>query len=164
LTAPLILCTGFLHIKFHRKNPRAIQTNYTDARTRFAGLCDGATINKEIIIIQRCSAEDVALIAADELAGLQETAHHLRSPKNVRRLLVVLERALQRSEKPEPLKSLQNEMGTCVKKSAPTTGKISRDDVFHPEFRDNLHAKGKVGTLPIFPLTPPIPTRWEIQL
>jgi antitoxin YefM len=163
LTAPLILCTGSLHIKFHRKNPRAIQTNYTDARTRFAGLCDAATINREIII-QRRGAEDVALIAADELAGLQETAHHLRSPKNARRLLVVLERALQRSEKPESLKSLQNEMGTCVKKSAPTTGKISRDAVFHPEFRDDLHAKGKVGTLPIFPLTPPIPTKWEIQL
>jgi antitoxin YefM len=89
----------------------SIQTTYTDARTRFASLCDAATINREIIIIQRRGAEDVALIAADELAGLQETAHLLRSPKNARRLLIALERALERSEKPESLKSLQNEMG-----------------------------------------------------
>lgn len=89
----------------------SIQTTYTDARTRFAGLCDTATINREIIIIHRRGAEDVALIAADELESLQETAHLLRSPKNARRLLVALERALQRSEKPETLKSLKNEMG-----------------------------------------------------
>jgi antitoxin YefM len=89
----------------------SIQTTYTNARARFAGLCDTATIDREVIIIHRRGAEDVALIAADELASLQETAHLLRSPKNARRLLVALERALQRSEKPEPLKSLKNEMG-----------------------------------------------------
>jgi len=89
----------------------SIQTTYTDARTRFAGLCDAATINREVIIIHRRGSEDVALIAADELASLQETAHLLRSPKNARRLLVALERALQRSGKPESLNSLKNEMG-----------------------------------------------------
>lgn len=89
----------------------SIQTTYTDARMRFAGLCDAATTNRETIIIQRRGAEDVALIAADELESLQETAHLLRSPKNARRLLVALERALQRSEKPESLKNLKDEMG-----------------------------------------------------
>ncbi len=89
----------------------SIQTTYSDARSRFASLCDAATTAREVIIIQRRGAEDVALIAADELESLQETAHLLRSPKNARRLLVALERALQRSEKPESLKSLQNEMG-----------------------------------------------------
>jgi len=89
----------------------SIQTTYTDARTRFSGLCDAATADREVIIIRRRGAEDVALIAADELESLQETAHLLRSPKNARRLLAALERALQRSEKPESLKSLQKEMG-----------------------------------------------------
>jgi len=89
----------------------SIQTTYTNARARFAGLCDAATTNREVIIIQRRGAEDVALIAADELASLQETAHLLRSPKNARRLLVALERALERSEKPESLTSLRDQMG-----------------------------------------------------
>ena len=89
----------------------SIQTTYTDARARFSGLCDAATTDREVIIIRRRGAADVALIAADELESLQETAHLLRSPKNARRLLAALERALQRSEKPESLKSLQKEMG-----------------------------------------------------
>ncbi|MDP3695384.1 MAG: type II toxin-antitoxin system prevent-host-death family antitoxin [Desulfocapsaceae bacterium] len=89
----------------------SIQTTYTDARARFASLCDAATTDREVVIIHRRGAEDVALIAADELASLQETAHLLRSPKNARRLFAALERALQRSEKPESLKNLQDEMG-----------------------------------------------------
>jgi antitoxin YefM len=88
-----------------------IQTTYTDARTRLAGLCDAATINREVVIIRRRGTEDVALIAADELESLQETAHLLRSPKNARRLLVALERALQRSEKPETVERLKSEIG-----------------------------------------------------
>jgi antitoxin YefM len=35
----------------------------------------------------------VALVAADELEGLLETAHLLRSPRNAARLLSALERA-----------------------------------------------------------------------
>lgn len=89
----------------------SIQTTYTDARARFACLCDAATTDREVVIIHRRGAEDVALIAADELASLQETAHLLRSPKNARRLFAALERTLQRSEKPESLKNLQDEMG-----------------------------------------------------
>ncbi len=89
----------------------SIQTTYTDARARFSGLCDAATVDREVIIIRRRGAEDVALIAADELENLQETAHLLRSPKNARRLFDALERAIQRSEKPESLKNLQNELG-----------------------------------------------------
>lgn len=85
----------------------SIQTTYTDARARFASLCDAATTNRETIIVQRRGAEDVAIIAADELESLQETAHLLRSPENARRLLVALERALSqegRSESPQTLK------------------------------------------------------------
>ena len=89
----------------------SIQTTYTDARARFAGLCDAATIDREVVIIQRRGAEDVALIAADELESLLETAHLLRSPENARRLFAALERALQRSGKAESLESFRKEMG-----------------------------------------------------
>jgi antitoxin YefM len=47
----------------------------------------------EVVIVRRRHAKDVALVPAEELAGLMETAHLLRSPKNARRLLAALWRA-----------------------------------------------------------------------
>ena len=52
-----------------------IQTTYTRARANLAALCDEVTANREVVIIQRRGAEDVALVAAQELDGLLETAH-----------------------------------------------------------------------------------------
>lgn len=89
----------------------SIQTTYTDARAHFAGLCDAATKDRETVIIQRRGAEDVALIAADELASLHETAHLLRSPENARRLLAALERALSQAGTPSSVAKLRREMG-----------------------------------------------------
>jgi antitoxin YefM len=43
--------------------------------------------------VRRKGARDVALMPASELAGLIETAHLLRSPRNARRLLTALRRA-----------------------------------------------------------------------
>ena len=65
----------------------AIQTTYTHARAKLASLLDEVTKNREVVIIQRRGNEDVALINADELTGILETAHLLRSPKNAKRLL-----------------------------------------------------------------------------
>lgn len=73
----------------------SIQTTYTQARAQLATLLDEVTNNREVVIIQRRGAEDVALIAADELAGLLETVHLLRSPANAERLLTALARARQ---------------------------------------------------------------------
>lgn len=87
------------------------QTTYTDARARFAGLCDAAAKDREVVIIHRRGAEDVALIAADELASLHETAHLLRSPENARRLLAALEGALNRSGALGSVEKLRQEMG-----------------------------------------------------
>jgi antitoxin YefM len=70
-----------------------IKTNYSQAREKFASLLSQVTDNREIAIITRRGAEDVAMVAADELAGLLETAHLLRSPANAKRLLTALHRA-----------------------------------------------------------------------
>ena len=70
----------------------AIQTTYTHARANLAKLCNEVTLNQEVVIINRRGAQDVALIAAAELASLTETAHLLRSPKNAERLLQALTR------------------------------------------------------------------------
>jgi antitoxin YefM len=51
------------------------------------------------------------MVPADELMGLIETAHLLRSPKNAQRLLTTLRRAVARKGKPEPLEKLRREMG-----------------------------------------------------
>ena len=81
----------------------AIQTTYTKARANLAQLCDQVTGNREIIIINRRGNEDVALVSADELSSLIETAHLLRSPNNARRLLSALNRARSRKVKPRTI-------------------------------------------------------------
>lgn len=88
-----------------------IQTTYTQARAQLAALLDEVTHNREIVIIQRRGEEDVALIAVDELAGLLETAHLLRSPRNAERLLNALSRARARQEMPQSLEELRREAG-----------------------------------------------------
>lgn len=72
-----------------------LQTTYTNARAHFAGLCDEVAENREIVLIRRRKGGNVAMIAADELQSLVESAHLMRSPKNAERLLSALDRALK---------------------------------------------------------------------
>ena len=89
----------------------AHRTTYTAARANFASLCDRVTDDREVIIINRRNSRDVALVAADELSGLLETAHLLRSPKNARRLLTALNRAKTNKRKAQSVEKLRREMG-----------------------------------------------------
>ena len=57
----------------------AKETTYTQARANLASLCDDVAKTREAVIIHRRGARDVALVAADELESLMETAHLLRS-------------------------------------------------------------------------------------
>jgi len=88
----------------------AIQTTYTKARANFAKLCNEVAENREIVIINRRGNEDVALVSADELSSLIETAHLLRSPKNAERLLAALNRARSRKLKPQSVAKLRREI------------------------------------------------------
>ena len=88
-----------------------LQTTYTNARANFAGLCDEVTENREIVVIRRRNGSNVAMIAADELQSLVESAHLMRSPKNAERLLSALKRALKGNEEASSLKSLRSEVG-----------------------------------------------------
>ena len=88
-----------------------IQTTYTQARAHLAALLDQVTNNREVVIIQRRGAEDVAIIAADELTSLLETAHLLRSPANAERLLNALARVRQGSGSPQSIDDLRHEVG-----------------------------------------------------
>lgn len=62
-------------------------TTYSDLRTHLKAYCDGVAESGEPVIIKRRGGADVALVSLDELAGLEATAHLLRSPRNARRLL-----------------------------------------------------------------------------
>jgi antitoxin YefM len=89
----------------------AIQTTYTNARARLASLLDQVTKNREVVIIQRRGCEDVAMITADELAGILETAHLLRSPQNAKRLLTALDRVRKQTGAPQTIDELRDEVG-----------------------------------------------------
>ena len=89
----------------------AIQTTYTQARASLATLLDQVTKNREVVIIQRRGGEDVAMITADELAGILETAHLLRSPANAKRLLTALDRVRKQSGTPQTIEDLRTEVG-----------------------------------------------------
>jgi antitoxin YefM len=95
----------------HQEAYMAIRTTYTHARAHLAALCDEVIANREVVIIHRRGAEDVALIAAEELSGLLETAHLLRSPKNAERLLTALARAQRHTLSPQSLEELRREVG-----------------------------------------------------
>jgi antitoxin YefM len=89
----------------------AIITTYTQARANLAKLCDEVTDNREVVIIHRRGGRDVALVDASELAGLRETAHLLRSPKNAERLLKALEQAKSGVGVPETVEGLRRDLG-----------------------------------------------------
>jgi len=88
-----------------------IQTTYTQARANLASLLDQVIKNREVVIIQRRGSEDVAMISADELNSILETAHLLRSPNNAKRLLSTLERVQDKSGNPQTIDELRTEVG-----------------------------------------------------
>lgn len=63
-----------------------VETTYTALRAGLAGFLDQVTDDREVVFVRRRGARDVAIVAADELSSLMETAHLLRSPKNAERL------------------------------------------------------------------------------
>ncbi len=88
-----------------------IQRTYTEARAHLSELCNQVVQDRDIVFITRRGVPEVAMIAADELAGLLETAHLLRSPGNAQRLLTALNRALSREVPAEEVASLRGELG-----------------------------------------------------
>jgi len=88
-----------------------VETSYTNLRDRLAAYLDQVADDQEVVIVRRRGAKDVALIPAEELSSLMETAHLLRSPKNAQRLLAALQRAVKQEGKPESVEKLRREIG-----------------------------------------------------
>ena len=87
-----------------------IETTYSEARSHLKSLMDAAVDAREVVVIHRRSGGSVAMIAADELNGLIETAYLLRSPKNAERLLAALGRARSRELDPVSLDTLKQDL------------------------------------------------------
>ena len=89
-----------------------IETTYTSLRERLASVLDQVADDHEVVIVRRRGAnKDVAMVPAEELAGLMETAHLLRSPRNAQRLMKALRRAKSGTGKPESLEALRKGLG-----------------------------------------------------
>lgn len=95
-----------------------MQVTYTKARENLASLLERAVNDREVIVIERRGKQDVALIAADELASLIETAYLLKSPVNAKRLLEALEwsrsqdqNSLKAKDTQQAIALLQQELG-----------------------------------------------------
>ena len=93
----------------------AKQTNYTNLRQNLALILDEAIADRSVTIVTRQGKEDVAILAADELANILETLHLLRSPANAQKLMAAMERAdaieNESETKSENLAELCQELG-----------------------------------------------------
>lgn len=85
----------------------AVETTYTALREKLASYLDQVTDDREVVIVRRRGARDVAIIPADELSSLMETAYLLRSPKNAERLLEALAESVKNDNLKIPYESAE---------------------------------------------------------
>lgn len=89
-----------------------IETTYSQARADLASLMNRVSDEQEIVIVKRRDRPANAMIAADELSSLMETAHLLRSPANAKRLLEALNRSHQQGNvTTQTIEQLRREVG-----------------------------------------------------
>ena len=86
------------------------ETTYTQLRANLARILDDVVDQQETVIVRRKGGRDVALIPADELTGLMETAHLLRSPRNAKRLRTALRRAERGAGTPTTAQKLRQDV------------------------------------------------------
>lgn len=89
----------------------ALKVSYSHARDNLADVWNEVEDSREAAVIQRRGHEDMALIPADELASLRETAYLLRSPQNAVRLLAALTRARRGGTAARDLAALRRDLG-----------------------------------------------------
>ena len=107
-------CTGILY----NEDGMPMETTYTRLRENLASVLDRVVEDREDHIVRRKGSKDVALLPASELAGLMETAHLLRSPRNARRLLTAMRRAKQGKGRRMTVDNLRLEMGLAPRRQA----------------------------------------------
>ena len=91
-------------------------TSYSNLRENLAEIWDRVEDSQEPVIVERRGHQTMAILPAEELEGLRETAHLLRSPRNAASLLTALQRALRGQTKSIALEDLRAELGLDGKK------------------------------------------------
>lgn len=89
----------------------SIETAYNQTREQYQTWVDKAVDDREVIIVRRQTGDAAAIISADELESLIETAYLLRSPKNAERLLAALARARKGEVEPLSVSELKRDVG-----------------------------------------------------
>jgi antitoxin YefM len=89
----------------------SIKVSYSHARENLASIWNEVEASRESAVIERRGHEDMALIPADELSSLRETAYLLRSPQNAARLLAALARARRGGTAARDIDTLRIELG-----------------------------------------------------
>ena len=86
-------------------------TTYSHLRQNLAEAWDKIENSQEPLIVERRGHQAMAILPAEELEGLRETAHLLRSPRNAARLLTALQRALRGNTRSVALEDLRAQLG-----------------------------------------------------
>ena len=89
----------------------SIKVSYSHAREHLAEIWNRVEETRESAVIERRGHDDMALIPADELSSLRETAYLLRAPQNAARLLAALTRARRGGTRPRDIDALRAELG-----------------------------------------------------
>lgn len=89
-------------------NPKIDQTQ---AGSNFDKICDRVISTRQPIEITREGGESISLILTSELNSLIETAYLFSSHENAVRLLDALQRAKARTNQPQTLENLCQELG-----------------------------------------------------
>jgi antitoxin YefM len=88
-----------------------VETTYSSLRENLASVMDRVVNDREVVIVRRKGDKRVAMLPADELSSLLETADLLRSPKNTDRLIKAVQDSKKGKGRPESLDRLRQELG-----------------------------------------------------
>jgi antitoxin YefM len=102
----VIIGTGNLY-----NRAMAVETTYSKLREELASFLDRVSDDREVVVVKRRKGKDVALIDADELSSLLETAHLLRSPRNAQLLTRALRDAERGAGKAQTVDEFRKEVG-----------------------------------------------------
>lgn len=87
---------------------------YSHLRENLAHIWDEVESTQEPVIVERRGHQAMAILPANELESLRETAHLLRSPKNAARLFAALEQALRGTTPPVEIDALRKDLGLAA--------------------------------------------------
>ena len=88
-----------------------VETTYSHLRRNLASVLAQSDSDNEVFVVRRRKGRAIALIPADELTGILETAHLISSPANRSRLVKALCRADSHRTASSTIEELRRDVG-----------------------------------------------------